>query len=268
MQLKIFYNHKVKNIARHAKHLRLSLLGNLVTIVLAYSCSIVNAHAMVVHDPANFFQNRITAMNSVKSLLEQIKSVKYQLSMYKNDLKNMRVLTHGVWADTHQELQKAMHMQMQGKVPSYLASDPARDFQEKFSYATKGENFQKNERNVSSMMIDVAKNSFSAAGLQARGFSEEDRVNKKLQALSEKSQGQMEALQTANFFSGMQISQLQKLRELMINQISVQANQLAFQVSREQARHLATSKWLQASDKNIPNYGSGRGFGPEQVTLN
>lgn len=237
-------------------------------VMLFVSCLILNkAQAMVVHDPANFFQNRITAMNSIKSLIEQIKSVNYQLNMYKNDLKNMRVLKSSVWIDTHQQLQKIIHQQMQGNVPSYFSTDPSKSFQEKFAYSKNGEDLYRNEKNMSAVVFNVAKNSFASAGLHIKGLDEEEHINKKLQLLSAQSQGQMEALQTANLFSGMQISQLQKLRELLINQINVQANNIAFQVSREQARNAAVTQWLQSSKKNIPNYGSSKGFGPESIAL-
>ena len=73
-----------------------------------------------------------------------------------------------------------------------------------------------------------------------------------LQALAGSAQGRMEALQVANMMAAQNVSQIQKLQQLMMMQLQMQADYLAMQQDKE-AAHEANRVNLYTNWKNTPD---------------
>lgn len=80
---------------------------------------------------------------------------------------------------------------------------------------------------------DSVKGALRAAGLQARQFYNENELIKNIEHQIDKAEGRNRILKAAASLSGQEITQLGKLRQLLMSQIQIQAAQVGGQVDRQ-----------------------------------
>lgn len=99
--------------------------------------------------------------------------------------------------------------------------------------------------------FDNARTAMMAAGVNVSTFESEDALLRQLVQRSQTAQGRMQAIQAGNEIAAQQVQQLQKLRELLAAQITLQANWIAQQTEQQAqaAASMAAHKGtLQESD--------------------
>lgn len=80
---------------------------------------------------------------------------------------------------------------------------------------------------------EAARVSMEAAGMNVSGIESEDAMLSQLVARSQNAQGRMQAIQAGNEIAAQQVQQMQKLRELMNNQIQAQGQWYAQNIDRQ-----------------------------------
>jgi P-type conjugative transfer protein TrbJ len=228
---------------------------------------ITNAEAVVVFDAANYAQNKIAAINSARSLLNQAKELEYQLSVYKNDLKNIAHYPQGVWGDHAAQLKQLADINQRGQALSYNMNRFDAEFEQRFPGYQIPQNDTKAYQQRSQSTLATLKNSLSVAGAQNQQMMAETQEMQKVQALSTHAQGHLQAQQAANMYADAQVGQLQKMRQLLMTQMNAQNTFYANQLAQEQSQAASTEKWLKGIKTTMPRYGSGQGFGREQFHL-
>ncbi len=226
-----------------------------------------SAQAIVVYDPSNFLQNRISALNSVKMLLNQTEDVRYQLSIYQNDLKNSMPYSAGVWRSSLTELNKLADIAKQGNALAYSLSKLDETFKQRFPGVVKPQDYNKSYAGWSNTALDTLRTTLLSASTQANQFADEEQSKMQVQQYSDQAQGQMQALQAANMFAAQQIGQLQQMRQLLISQINAQNTYFAYQLAKDQAMHASLQEWLTPKQTSLTQYGHGSGFGMDDLRI-
>lgn len=219
------------------------------------------AHAIIVFDAANFAQNKIAAINSVRGLLNQVKELEYQFSVYQNDLKHIARYAQGDWGSSASQLKQLAELSQRGQALTYQQQNLEIELAKHFPGYHVPNDFAKEYQSRSQSTLDTLKNSFAITSAQAQQMQDEIREQQQLQTKSTQAQGQLQAVQTANMYADAQIGQAQKLRQLVMTQMNAQNAYYAYQVSQDQAHAATVEKWIQQIQTTLPRYGSGQGFG-------
>ena len=98
-----------------------------------------------------------------------------------------------------------------------------------------------------------------AANLQQEQFATEEETIKTIEKLSATSQGRMEAIQAGNMIAAQQVSQIQKLRSLMMSQMQMQSSYLTFEANQKDASKARSVEFFK-NDLSKVNVNDGESF--------
>jgi len=184
-----------------------------------------------------------TSLLQVEAAAQRAQQLKYAIDQYRRMLKNAARL--GKW--DRQGVQAALleldAIAKQGEAIAYGAAD----LDEQFRAAYQGfEHYRDNPRTGENRQTyadlyrdwtrhghDSIRGSLHAAGLQARQFQTETAQVRQLEQQLMSAQGTQQALQAGSLIASHQLSQLQKLRQLLMSQMQIQGNYSAVQLDRQ-----------------------------------
>jgi type IV secretion system protein TrbJ len=212
----------------------------------------------IVYDPYDVLQNTITAKNSVQALLNQAKQLQFEVE-------NLKRLPPGQFENTNAILNQLTAITSKGKSLSYGNNQVDEAFIHTFPGPSISTDYPHDFSNWSRVTYDTLKNSMLALSLQGKLFDSEDQAMNALQTASENVQGNVSAQQTTHRIALQEISQLQKLRQLMLNQASTQNTFMAYQLQKEQSQQASWHEWIQNSQMTFHPYNDERGFGVNEL---
>lgn len=189
-------------------------------------------------------------INQIRQLYNEAQMIKYQIEQ----LKSIRVYTTGQWDDVFSVLQQLDGIVRQGQGLSYSMSDLERRFKELYPGYKPPVNFQNEYKDWSENTMDSIKSSLMAANLQARYFVTEKGAMDKIRSLSDSAVGQTQAIQAGNMMANEMVSQLQKLRQLIMSQMQAQNSYMANEVNKDAAIEASVGEFFQrysASGNNV-----------------
>jgi P-type conjugative transfer protein TrbJ len=212
----------------------------------------------VVYDPYDVIQNTITAKNSVQALINQAQEMK-------NDLQNLKSLVKGKNENILGLLKNLSEVASQGQALSYGINSLEKKYNQSFPGIIKDNNYNKDFGIWSAVTYDTLKNAMLAMSLHGKAFSGEDQNLQSLQALSNSSSGNLEAHQTSHRIAIEEVTQLQKLRQLLLTQGSAQNIFMSYQLQKEQSQQAAMHDWIVNSQISFKSYTGNEGFGVNEV---
>jgi P-type conjugative transfer protein TrbJ len=210
-----------------------------------------NINAFIVYDPTNWLQNATTAANTAQELVKQTQQLEIALKEIKNYDGNI-----GQWANIQNLLQQLGEEVQQGQALSYMMPNLDSQFKQTFPGYSATLNYQKSYLSWSQTALDTMRSTLESAGMQAREFGNEQTSLNQLAALSQSAQGRMQALQVSNMIATQEVSHLQKLRQLVIDQVNAQNTYAAFQIQKDQSSEASAASWIHSSETIFPRYGS------------
>ncbi len=186
-----------------------------------------------------------------------------QLANQAQQLQNMLLNTNGfstqIWGTTLQDLNQLNSLMQQSKALAYTASNLDGLFASKYSTYSSyllqkmgASDWQNKYAQWSQEGSDNALYALKGLGLQAAQMQNDDAVIQQLQAMAGSAQGNMQALQIANMIAAQNVDQIQKLRQLIMMQLQMQANYIAMQQDKE-AAHQANREILFQTWKYTPD---------------
>ncbi len=184
----------------------------------------------------------LNKLELIKQVENGIQQVKTQMDMYQNMIANSQGVSNPLWSNALDDLQSLNALIQQSKSIAYSAGDLDSQFASR--YGTYSDYLSRNMGEVdwrakygqwSEGMQDNALYTLKAAGLQSDQLANEDVFIQQLQSMSQTAEGRMQALQVGHMLAEQQIRQVQKLRQLMMLQLQMQANYLAAQQDQEAA---------------------------------
>jgi len=167
-------------------------------------------------------ENQIT---QITQLAEQIQN---QLNIYRNMLQNTAQLPNHIWGQVESDLNRLRSIVDQGQSISFSMGNADDALQQRFkSYADlktnlpNAESFSSTYQSWSDTNRDTIGSTLKAASLTSDQFDTEEGTMSSLRSMSESADGQMKALQVGHQIAAQQVSQMQKLRGLVSQQMTM-----------------------------------------------
>ena len=167
-------------------------------------------------------ENQLT---QISQLAEQIQN---QLKIYDNMLQNTARLPNHIWGEVERDLNQLRGIVDQGQGIAFSMGNADDVLQQRFkSYADlktnlpNGESFSSSYQSWSDTNRDTIAGTLRAASLTADQFDTEEGTMDELRSMSQSADGQMKALQVGHQIAAQQVSQMQKLRGLVSQQMTM-----------------------------------------------
>ena len=164
-------------------------------------------------------------LTQISQLAEQIQN---QLNIYQNMLQNTAQLPSHVWGEVESDLNQLRSIVEKGQSISFSMGNADDVLQQRFkSYADLKTNlpndatFSSTYQSWSDTNRDTISGTLKAASLTADQFDSEEDTMGQLRTMSQSADGQMKALQVGHEIAAQQVAQMQKLRGLVSQQMTM-----------------------------------------------
>jgi P-type conjugative transfer protein TrbJ len=190
-------------------------------------------------------------LQQAQQVATAIKQLQNQISQYANMVTNTNGLSSQVWGNAMRDIGRLNSLIQQSKALAHTASNLDGQFANRYgtyqSYLGQRMNGTDWTRKYAQWSQEASDNSLytlKALGLQAQQMNDEDATMRQLEAMAGSAQGRMQALQVANMMAAQGVRQTQKLRQLVMMQLQMQADYLAAQQDKEAARAAARQQFF------------------------
>lgn len=191
-------------------------------------------------------QSGIQIENQVTQIAHQVEQIQNQLRIYENMLQNTLKLPEQVWGQVENDLNRLRSIVEEGQGIAFSMGNLDDVLQQRFqSYAQfeadplAGEDFSSAYQSWSDTNRDTIAGTLKAANLTAEQFSSEEATMDRLRSMSGTSVGQMQALQVGHQIATQQVAQMQKLRGLVSQQMTMMGT---WYQSEQAAKDLAQTR--------------------------
>ncbi|NKM88189.1 P-type conjugative transfer protein TrbJ [Rhizobium laguerreae] len=195
-------------------------------------------------------------LTQISQLAEQIQN---QLKIYENMLQNTAQLPDHVWGQVESDLNQLRSVVDQGQGIAFSMGNADDVLQQRFqSYADLKTNLPSNAtfsstyQSWSNTNRDTIASSLKAASLTADQFDSEEDTMSSLRSMSETADGQMKALQVGHEIAAQQVAQMQKLRGLVSQQMTMMGTWLQTEQTDKDLAQARREKFFNAEVKSVP----------------
>ncbi|MBP1861601.1 P-type conjugative transfer protein TrbJ [Rhizobium herbae] len=199
-------------------------------------------------------ENQLT---QISQLAEQIQN---QLKIYDNMLQNTAQLPSHIWGQVEGDLKQLQNVVSQGEGIAFSmgnADDVLRQRFQSFadlrSNLPNGETFSSGYQSWSDTNRDTITGTLKAASLTADQFSSEESTMSSLRSISETSDGQMKALQVGHQIAAQQVAQMQKLRGLVSQQMTMMGTWYQSEQTDKDLAQARREKFFAPTGRGIPD---------------
>lgn len=215
---------------------------------------------------AIYCSNCATVSNQMRQYIEQVntqintaKQLQTQLQQYQDMVKQGMKLSDPQFDGLGQTLDRLRNVYSNSQSLSHNMGNINNQFNELYPGYDKylNDNGLNNDqyRKWSAAGLDNSRTAIQAAGVNTSTFDDEDQLMKKLVDRSANAEGRMQAIQAGNEISAEQVKQLQLLRELMANNVTLQANYTANQIERQAADDAEAQRFLSVQPRKDAHKG-------------
>ncbi|MCW1410770.1 MULTISPECIES: P-type conjugative transfer protein TrbJ [Rhizobium] len=195
-------------------------------------------------------------LTQISQLAEQIQN---QLKIYENMLQNTAQLPDHIWGQVESDLNQLRSVVDQGQGIAFSMGNADDVLQQRFqSYADLKTNlpdnatFSSTYQSWSNTNRDTIASSLKAASLTADQFDSEEDTMSSLRSMSETTDGQMKALQVGHEIAAQQVAQMQKLRGLVSQQMTMMGTWLQTEQTDKDLAQARREKFFNAEIKSVP----------------
>jgi P-type conjugative transfer protein TrbJ len=182
----------------------------------------------------------------INQYIRQGEQLAEALKQTKDMYKNSQLVTSQVFGPIMNDINQLAGVVQGGMALAYSMANLDAQFRSRFrGYAYNARTYFTDYRDWSQTSLDTSRATLRAAGLQAEQLMNEQTILQRLRAMSETSDGRMEALQVANEIAEQQVQQLMKLRQLMLVDLQSKQTYQAQQVQKEAATEAAVEQFFQ-----------------------
>ena len=239
--------HTGRRLARSWRRLVATLA---IAVVLAPGTA--GAGAMVVLDPTNLIQNTISALKAVESVINEVEMLANQIKQIENMVQNTRTIG-GVWdQEALPRLARLGQIIEQEQAIAYAMAGMDRIFRDRYPGYRPVTDWSTAYDKWTRTTLDTLRGTMASVRLQADDFADEQRRIQTLTALSDSSEGRMQAIQAGNMLAAEQLQQLAKLRQLMMAQINAQNVYMATVTNRDAQRVATQQEWVKNGNREAP----------------
>lgn len=198
-------------------------------------------------------ENQLT---QISQLAEQIQN---QLKIYDNMLQNTAQLPNHIWGEVESDLKKLQSVVSQGEGIAFSMGNADDVLKQRFksfadlkSNLPNGETFSSSYQSWSDTNRDTIAGTLKAANLTADQFSSEESTMDSLRSMSETANGQMKALQVGHQIAAQQVAQMQKLRGLVSQQMTMMGTWYQSEQTDKDLAQARREKFFAPAGRGIP----------------
>lgn len=195
-------------------------------------------------------------LTQISQLAEQIEN---QLKIYQNMLQNTAQLPEHIWGQVEGDLNQLSGIVKQGQGIAFSMGTGDDLLQQRFkSYADlqnnlpNAQNFSSSYQTWSDTNRGTIAGTLKAASLTADQFDSEESTMDSLRSMSETADGQMKALQVGHEIAAQQVAQMQKLRGLVSQQMTMMGTWLQSEQMDKDLAQARREKFFNADVNSIP----------------
>jgi P-type conjugative transfer protein TrbJ len=192
----------------------------------------------------------IISAQEVQAVAQRVTQIANQIQQIQNMLTNTLPIPNQVWGQIQQEIAPLLQVVQQGQAIAYTMANVDQQFQVRFPDYNNwmnanfgAQNFMQSYRQWYTTQRDAISGALQVANLQAGQFQNENQVMAQLNAMGNSAQGRMQALQVGAQIANQQVQQLQKLRQLVMSQMNMQANYLAAEAAKDAAKQARAERF-------------------------
>jgi P-type conjugative transfer protein TrbJ len=209
-------------------------------------------------------QSGVQIDNQITQIAHQIEQIQNQLRIYENMMQNTLTLPDHVWGRVENDLNRLRSIVGEGQSIAFSMGNIDDVLKQRFqSYSDflaqplRAENFSAAYQVWSDTNRDTITGTLKAANLTAEQFTSEEVSMTQLRSMSQTSVGQMQALQVGHQIAAQQVAQIQKLRGLVSQQMTMMGT---WYQSEQAAKDLAQSRREEffGNSTNYPTSGGQR----------
>lgn len=170
----------------------------------------------------------VQVQNQIKQINQLAEQIENQLNIYQNLLQNTAKLPSHIWGEVENDLKKLQSVVQKGQGIAFSMGNVDDILKQRFqSYADiksnlpDAQSFSAHYQNWSNTNRDTIAGTLKAANLTASQFSSEEATMRSLRSMSQSADGQMKALQVGHQIAAQQVAQIQKLRGLISQQMTM-----------------------------------------------
>ncbi|MEO9340936.1 P-type conjugative transfer protein TrbJ [Mesorhizobium sp. SB112] len=198
--------------------------------------------------------------NQIKQITQLAEQIQNQLNIYSNLLQNTAQLPNHVWGEVQNDLSRLQNIVAQGQGVAFsmgnvddVLKQRFQSFSEMKSNLPDGGSFSTTYQNWSDTNRDTIAGTLKAANLTADLFSDEETTMTSLRSLSESADGQMKALQVGHQIAAQQVAQMQKLRGLVSQQITMMGTWYHSEQAHKDLAQARREHFFDAPIRDIPS---------------
>ncbi|MDQ0458399.1 P-type conjugative transfer protein TrbJ [Rhizobium paknamense] len=206
----------------------------------------------LVGKSAEQVNNQIT---QISQLAEQIQN---QLNIYKNMLQNTAQLPEHVWGQVESDLKNLQNVVNQGQGVAFSMGNVDDVLKQRFqsfadmkSNLPDGASFSTTYRSWSDTNRDTIAGTLKAANMTAEQFSSEESTMSSLRSMSESADGQMKALQVGHEIAAQQVAQMQKLRGLVSQQMTMMGTWYQSEQAQKDLAQARREQFFSGTERDI-----------------
>jgi P-type conjugative transfer protein TrbJ len=190
----------------------------------------------------------------VASVANQAKQLQQQIQQYQLLAQNSAGLPNQIWGNAASDITEVNALMAQSQALSYASSNLASAFAARFpgyqqyasgtiSSASMAGKYQQWSNDTNSTVLST----LQAAGLQASQMQDEAGTLRQLESMSGSASGQMQALEVGNQLAAQTIMQGQKLRQLMLANLNLEASYVQSQQDKDAVQAAAMQQFSTSS---------------------
>lgn len=214
--------------------------------------------------------NNMQLMQQSVEMYQQTVKLRDQLKRQTDMLNDMKKQGKSVgnqeWSHTSDDLQELANVVREGEAIAYSSANMDEIYKQK--YQGYGEFSKSNSGPVSysdryaewsQTNRDSIIGAMKSANLQQEQFANEQQTMRTIENMGKTAQGRMEALQVGNMIAAHQVSQMQKLRGLVMAQMQMQSAYHTFEANQKDSANAKSKKFFK-NDLSTINVNDGEKF--------
>lgn len=206
----------------------------------------------LVGQSAEQVSNQIT---QITQLAEQIQN---QLRIYENMIQNTAQLPNHIWGQVENDLNRLQSVVAQGQGVAFsmgniddVLKQRFQSFAEMSSALPEGSGFSATYQGWSDTNRDTIGGTLRAANLTAQQFASEEATMSSLRSMSQSADGQMKALQVGHQIAAQQVAQMQNLRGLVSQQMTMMGTWYQSEQARQDLAQARREEFFSSTQRGI-----------------
>ncbi|EKG8784183.1 P-type conjugative transfer protein TrbJ [Salmonella enterica] len=199
------------------------------------------AHAIYCSNCSTVWNQMMEYAKAVETSINTARQLQTQIQQYNDMIKQGLSLPNSMFQSFTNDLRRLQSIYNDSRALAHSMSNLDSQFRDQFkgydnylkSIGQGTNNMPDRYKNWAQSSFDNARTAMESVGLNTSMFDSEDAVLASLVSRSQTAQGRMQAIQAGNEIAAQQVQQLQKLREMIATNVTLQSNYIAQQTERQ-----------------------------------